>query len=368
MNENKTLFSQTVLQFMGPVREFLEDDEVSEVMVNGPDKIYIEKAGRLIKTDRRFSSPQSLMAAIRNVSQFVGRTIDFNTPYLDARLPDGSRVHAMIEPVARKGPYLTIRRFFSDLLTIDDLIRLGSLPPAVAGFLEACVLARKNIVVSGGTGSGKTTLLNVLSAFIPEQERIIVIEDASELQLRQEHVLPLETKRPDAKGRGEVSIRDLVRNSLRMRPDRIVVGECRGGEALDMLQAMNTGHSGSLTTVHANSARDALSRLETLCLMSGVEMPLTAVRGQVASALELIVQIARFPDGSRKLTEVSEILSLDQAGNYQTNRLFQFELEGKDPETGKVSGRLKSLGNRPTFLRELGLTGVELDPELFSGD
>ncbi len=365
MKDDQTLFSQTVLQFLGPVRDFLEDDEVSEVMVNGPDHIYIEKAGRLIRTDRRFSSPQSLMAAIRNVSQFVGRTIDYNTPYLDARLPDGSRVHAMIEPVARKGPYLTIRRFSSDLLGMDDLIRLGSLPRPVARFLQACVLARKNIVVSGGTGSGKTTLLNLLSAFIPEQERIIVIEDASELQLRQEHVLPLETKRPDAKGRGEVSIRDLVRNSLRMRPDRIVVGECRGGEALDMLQAMNTGHSGSLTTVHANSARDALSRLETLCLMAGVDMPLTAVRGQVASALELIVQVARFPDGTRKLTELSEVLSLDPGGNYQLNRLFQFELLGKDPETGQVNGRLKSMGNQPGFLPELGLTGVELEPGLF---
>jgi pilus assembly protein CpaF len=308
------------------------------------------------------------MAAIRNVSQFVGRTIDLNTPHLDARLPDGSRVHAIIPPVARRGPYLTIRRFSSAMLTIEDLAAMGSITRDAADFLMACVRARKNIVVSGGTGSGKTTLLNILSAFIPSGERIIVIEDASELQLRQEHVLPMETKRPDAKGRGGVSIRDLVRNSLRMRPDRIVVGECRGGEALDMLQAMNTGHSGSLTTLHANSTKDALSRLETLTLMSGVDMPLTAVRGQVASAIDMVVQISRFPDGTRKLTEAAEILSLDQNGAYQVNPLFEFHLEGRDAETGKVAGELKALGNKPTFLHELPLTGADLDEGMFERD
>ncbi len=360
-----TLFSDTVLQFLEPVRDFLEDDAVSEVMVNGPEEVYIEKGGKLVKTDRRFRTPQSLLAAIRNISQFVGRVVDTNHPLLDARLPDGSRVHAVLPPIARRGPYLSIRRFSRNLLGIDDLVEKGSLTREVATLLEACVRARKNIVVSGGTGSGKTTLLNIIGSFIPADERIVVIEDASELQLQQEHVLPMETRRPDRHGRGEVTIRDLVRTSLRLRPDRIIVGECRGGEALDMLQAMNTGHSGSLTTLHANSCPDALARLETMALMAGLEMPLTAVRGQVASAIELIVQIARFPDGTRRLTELAEVLGLDPEGNYRLNPLFAFHLEGKDPATGRVAGALRPTGNQPTFLKELELTGVELPPGLF---
>ena len=364
MAEN-SLFSQTVLQFMGPVRDFLEDDGVSEVMINGPEEIYIETKGKLIKTDRKFNSLDSLMAAIRNVSQFVGRTIDEKNPIMDARLPDGSRVHAMIPPVARRGPYVSIRRFSRHMLSIDDLVKGGSLPSNLADFIHACVLARKNMVVAGGTGSGKTTLLNIISAFIPPEERIIVIEDSSELSLRQEHVLPMESQRPDKQGKGEVAIRDLVRASLRLRPDRIVVGECRGGEALDMLQAMNTGHSGSMTTLHANSSKDALSRLETMAVMSGVEMPLSAVRAQVASAVELIVQIARFPDGSRRLTELAEVMGLDSRGDYQINPLFAFELQGRDEKTGQVNGQIKPLGNKPSFLKELELTGIDLDSKLF---
>ncbi len=362
---DKSLFSDTVLQFMGPVRDFLEDDAVSEVMVNGPDEIYVESGGKLVRTDRRFSSAQSLLAAIRNVSQFVGRIVNQDNPLLDARLPDGSRVHAVLPPIARRGPYLSIRRFSKQLLGIGDLVKNGSMTAEVAELLKACVRARKNIVVSGGTGSGKTTLLNIISTFIPANERIIVIEDASELQLMQEHVLPMETRRPDAHGKGEVTIRDLVRSSLRLRPDRIIVGECRGGEALDMLQAMNTGHSGSLTTVHANTSKDALSRLETLALMSGVEMPLTAVRGQVASAIEMVVQISRFPDGTRRLIEIAEVLELDPAGNYAVSPLFLFKLEGKEPKSGRVAGSLRPTGNRPSFSKELELTGVELPPELF---
>ena len=353
------------MQFMGPVADFLEDDQVSEVMINGPDEIYVELKGKLIRTDRRFNSSDSLLAAIRNVSQFVGRSIDHLHPYLDARLPDGSRVHAMIPPVARRGPYMAIRRFFKDLLGMDDLVRFGSLPQSLADFLKACVLAKKNIVVAGGTGSGKTTFLNVLSAFVPAEERIIVIEDSSELQLAQEHVLPMETQKPDEQGRGEVSIRDLVYCSLRLRPDRIIVGECRGGEALDMLQAMNTGHSGSMTTLHANSTADALSRLETMALMAGVELPFAAIRGQVASAVELLVQISRFPDGSRRLTEMAEVLGLDDRGDYRVNRLMAFELEGKDPESGRLLGEIRPTGSRPSFEKELALTGVELKGDLF---
>jgi pilus assembly protein CpaF len=364
----QNVFSQTVLQFMGPVKEFLLDDDVTEVMINGPEEIYIEQRGKLIKTDRRFSSPESLMAAIRNVGQFVGRTIDPSKPYMDARLPDGSRVHAMIPPVARRGPYMAIRRFSRHMLGIDDLIQRESLSANTALFLHACVQARKNIVVSGGTGSGKTTLLNIISAFVPEDERIIVIEDSSELQLQQEHVLPMETQKADKQGRAEVTIRDLVVCSLRLRPDRIIVGECRGGEALDMLQAMNTGHSGSMTTLHSNSSRDALSRLETLALMSGVNMTLAAIRGQVASAIEVIVQISRFPDGSRRLTEMTEVLALDAEGRYQTNPLFVFDLRGKDEQTGRVDGSLRCTGNTPTFLKELELCDVQLPVDLFQCD
>ncbi len=362
----QNVFSQTVLQFMGPVKDFLLDDDITEVMINGPEEIYIEQRGKLTRTDRRFSSPESLMAAIRNVGQFVGRNIDPSRPYMDARLPDGSRVHAMIPPIARRGPYMAIRRFSKHMLGIDDLVQRGSLTEETALFLQACVQARKNIVVSGGTGSGKTTLLNIVSAFIPEDERILVIEDSSELQLQQEHVLPMETQKADKQGRAEVTIRDLVVCSLRLRPDRIIVGECRGGEALDMLQAMNTGHSGSMTTVHANSSRDALSRLETLALMSGVSMTLAAIRGQVASAIELIVQIARFPDGSRRLTELTEVLSLDNDGRYQTNPLFVFDLRGKDPESGRVDGSLRATGNIPTFLKELELCDIVLPPGVFT--
>jgi len=359
------LFNETVLQFFAPVRDYLADPEVSEVLINGPGEVYIERGGRLERTDRAFQSPESLLAAVRNVSQFVGRVIDAQNPYLDARLPDGSRLHAMLPPIARRGPYVSIRRFSGRLLTMADLVERGALGQPVAEFLRACVLARKNLVVSGGTGSGKTTLLNLLSSFIPAQERVIVIEDASELKLVQEHVLPMEARHADAQGRGAVTIRDLLACSLRLRPDRIVVGECRGGETLDMLQAMNTGHSGSLTTVHANSCRDALTRLETLALMSGVELPLTAVRGQVAAAVDLVVQVARLPDGSRRLTEIAEVLGLDPEGRYLVNPLFGFQLQGKDRQSGRVLGELRPSGRRPECLAELELTEAALAPDLF---
>ncbi|NCC23704.1 MAG: CpaF family protein [Deltaproteobacteria bacterium] len=363
---SQDMFSQTVLQFLGPVQDFLLDEGVSEIMINGPREIYIEQRGRLVLTDRHFSSSESLLAAIRNVGQFVGRTIDETKPYMDARLPDGSRVHAMIPPIARRGPYMAIRRFSKNMLTVDDLIEKGSLTAEAALFLKACVRIKKNVVVSGGTGSGKTTLLNIISEFVPGHERIIVIEDASELQLRQAHVLPMETQKADKKGRTEVGIRELVACSLRLRPDRIIVGECRGGEALDMLQAMNTGHSGSMTTLHANSSRDALSRLETMAMMSGVNMPLNAVRGQVASAIDIIVQISRFPDGSRRMTEITEVLELDSEGRYQSAPLFVFNLQGKDDEN-RIVGNMRSTGSKPTFVKELQLCDVELPQGIFDG-
>lgn len=354
------LFSETVLHFMAPIREYLQDPEVTEIMVNGPDEIYIEKQGQLQKIADRFSSQESLLAAIRNVGQFIGRGIDQGRPYLDARLPDGSRVHAIIQPCAPRGPYLTIRRFRQQQLTMDELTATGSLDQDSVAFLQACVVARKNLVVSGGTSSGKTTLLNIISGFIPPDERIVVIEDSSELQLRQEHVLNLERKWPDKNGTGEVSIGKLLENALRMRPDRIIIGECRSGEALDMLQAMNTGHAGSMTTLHANSCRDALSRLETMALSGGVALPLTAVRGQVASAIDVVVQAARFPDGRRLVTEICEVLELSLDGGYQLKPIFERELQGGQGKQWGSLGPLSHSGKRPSFLFELALTGVDL--------
>ena len=313
---DKGMFSETVVSFLGPIKDYLTDDSINEIMINGPDEIFIEQRGRLVRTDRRFTSLDGLMAAIRNVSQFVGRRIDERNPYLDARLPDGSRFHAMLPPIARRGPYVSIRRFSSHQLTLVDLVANKTMNQQTADFLMKSVESRKNILVAGGTGSGKTTMLNILSAFIPEDERIIVIEDASELQLVQSHVLPMETRPGDAEGKGAVTIRDLLACSLRLRPDRIIIGECRGGEALDMLQAMNVGHSGSMTTLHANSAKDALSRLETMTLMSGVELPLNAIRSQIASAVDLVVHISRNSDGSRCIKELAELKGLDEQAKF----------------------------------------------------
>jgi len=364
--QGEGLFSQTVLQFLAPIKQYLLDPLVSEIMVNGPEAIYIEKQGKIYRTDSRFNSEESLMAAIRNVGQFMGRTIDTTRPYLDARLPDGSRVHAIIAPCAPKGPYLTIRRFSQDKLTMDDLIAMGSMDRLTAVFLEACVVARKNIAVSGGTSSGKTTLLNIISSFIPAGERVVVIEDSCELQLRQEHLVNLERKWPDKDGRGEVSIGKLLENSLRMRPDRIIIGECRAGEALDMLQAMNTGHAGSMTTLHANSCRDALSRLETMALSAGAALPLAAIRGQVASAIDLVVQISRFPNGKRLIVELSEVQELSLEGNYQLNPIFQRKLKATKGAGSSDLDSLRPTGNEPSFIFELELTGIDLGDNLFA--
>ena len=365
MSQDAGLFSQVVMHFLAPVRQFLTDEGVSEVMINGPDDIYIERRGILEKTDCRFDTPDALMAAVRNIGQFVGRRVDQNTAHFDARLPDGSRVHVVIPPCARTGPYIAIRRFSRQLLGLDDLVSRGSMTVQAAQFLKACVRAYKSLVVSGGTGSGKTTLLNMLSAFADQGERVITIEEACELQLRNPHVVALECRAPDKHGQGEVTIRDLLACSLRLRPDRIIVGEVRRGEALDMIQAMNTGHSGSMTTVHANSCRDALHRLETLTLMAGLEMPLIAARAQVASAVNLVVQAARFHDGARRITQVSEVLGLDSKGDYDTRDLFLFHLEGVNRETGATCGNLRPTGTMPSFWQELKIMQPDLDDAIF---
>ena len=348
----------------GPIQPLLEDPDISEVMVNGPKKVYIEKNGQMTRTSVAFDDEAHVMRVIERIILPLGRHVDSDSPTVDARLPDGSRVNAVIRPVALDGPSITIRKFRKGRLTTDELVTLGTLTPNMAEFLRACVLARLNILISGGTGSGKTTLLNVLSGFIPETERIITIEDAAELQLQQDHVLRMETKPRNVDGGGETTTRDLVRNSLRMRPDRIVVGECRGGEALDMLQAMNTGHDGSMTTLHANSPRDALSRLETLVLMAGVELPLKVVRQQVSSAVDLIVQQSRLKDGSRKITAITEVAGMEGDTIVMTD-IFKFEQTGV-AEGGKVVGELKATGIRPLFSPRLEAAGLKLSANLFS--
>ena len=348
----------------GPIQPLLDDPNITEVMVNGPNQVYTERNGKLTLTNVKFESDDHVLRIIERIILPLGRRVDADTPTVDARLPDGSRVNAVIPPVAIDGPSITIRKFFTEKLTINQLIEFGSITQKMAEFLRACVVSRLNIVISGGTGSGKTTTLNILSGYIPEDERIVTIEDAAELQLHQEHVVRMETKSPNIDGTGAVTIRDLVRNSLRMRPDRIVVGECRGGEALDMLQAMNTGHDGSLTTVHANSPRDALSRLETLSLMSGLDMPLGVIREQIASAVDVIVQQSRLKDGSRKITYITEVAGMEGNTIVMTD-IFKFEQTGIDPN-GNIIGELKPTGIRPMFIGRLEAAGFRVGAEVFS--
>ena len=349
---------------LGPLEELIARDDISEIMVNGPDKVYVEHKGVLYKTDTCFADNQQVLAAIERIVSPLGRRIDESSPMVDARLKDGSRVNAIIPPLSLVGPTITIRKFSKNPLQVSDLIRFGSISQEIADFLDVCVKIRKNIIISGGTGSGKTTLLNILSGFLPNRERIVTIEDAAELQLRQEHVVRLESRPANIEGKGEINIRDLVKNSLRMRPDRIVIGECRGGEALDMLQAMNTGHDGSLTTIHANAPRDALSRLETLVLMSGFDLPLRAIREQIASAIAIIVQINREKDGSRKVTYVSEITKME--GDIITMQdIFVYHQDGWSPD-GKMIGRYLPTGNVPTFMDEIKRAGLPLDISIFS--
>ncbi len=362
--ERERMFEAIVAEILGfgPLEPLLADETVSEIMVNGPEKVFVERKGKLSKTNIIFESNEHVMRVIDRIVSPLGRRIDESSPYVDARLPDGSRVNAIIPPLALNGPTLTIRKFEKDPLTIDDLIRFGSMSSETAEFLKACVMARLNMIVSGGTGSGKTTLLNVLSSFIPNDERIITVENAAELQLRQEHVVTLESRPPNIEGKGEVTIQDLVINTLRMRPDRIVVGECRGGETLDMLQAMNTGHDGSLTTAHANSPRDTLSRLETMCLMAGMDLPVRAIREQVASAVDLIVQQARLRDGSRKIINVTEVQGMEGDVIVMSD-IFAFEQQGI--ENGKIIGRLKPTGIRPKFYERIEAAGINLPPNVF---
>jgi pilus assembly protein CpaF len=348
---------------LGAIEDLLDDPDVTEIMVNGPLHVYVERNGKIELTDRTFLDDKSVLAVIERIVSPLGRRIDESQPYVDARLKDGSRVNAIIHPLSLIGPCLTIRKFSRIPLTAEDFVRLNTWTAGMRDFLKACVVARKNIIVSGGTGSGKTTLLNVLSSFLPETERIITIEDAAELQLKQEHVVSLEARSPNIEGKGAVTIRDLVRNALRMRPDRIVVGECRGGEALDMLQAMNTGHDGSLTTVHANSPRDVISRMETLVLMSGMDLPLRAIREQITSAVDIIIHEARLSDGSRRVVNVTEVVGSE--GERTTMQdLFVFEQTGVSVH-GKVVGRFTPTGSVPTFLDDLRARGVTVDLSLF---
>jgi pilus assembly protein CpaF len=362
--ERQRLFEQIVAEILGfgPLEPLLADESITEIMVNGAQKVFIERQGKLEKTNLTFESDDHLMRIIDRIVSPLGRRIDESSPYVDARLPDGSRVNAIIPPLALNGPTLTIRKFSKTPLTIEDLVRFGSITPEAVEFLKASVMARINGVVSGGTGSGKTTLLNILSGFIPEDERIITIENAAELQLRQEHVVTLESRPPNIEGKGEVTIRDLVVNSLRMRPDRIVVGECRSGEALDMLQAMNTGHDGSLTTLHANSPRDTLSRLETMCLMAGMDLPVRAIREQIASAVDLIVQQERLRDGSRKIVNITEVQGME-GDIIVMSDIFVFEQQGM--EAGRVIGRLKPTGIRPKFIDRIESANIHLPAGIF---
>jgi pilus assembly protein CpaF len=345
------IYQETTRHFLGPVRVLLDDPAVSEILINGPDNIYYEKAGRIHRSDLKFPDAASLMAAARNVAEFVNRRIDEDHHSMDARLPDGSRVHVIIPPSSRQGVCFSIRKFAKSTFKLPLLVERGSLTAEAAEFLELCVVLHKNTVISGGTGTGKTSMLNALSAAIPEYERIIVIEDSSELQLHQPHTVYLEAQpaRPD--GKGAVTIRDLFVDSLRMRPDRIVVGEVRRGEALDMIQSMLSGHAGALTTVHANTPRDALIRLETLCLMNEVSLPVFVARSQVASAIHVVIQIARFGDGSRRVQTISEVLELTKDANYVVQDLYCFQATGRG-EDGKIQGSLIATGAKPRFSSE----------------
>lgn len=351
---------------LGPIEVLLKDPTVTEVMVNGPKKIFVERMGRLQLTDIQFHDDSHVMNIIERILSPIGRHIDESVPLVDARLEDGSRVNIIIPPLSLVGPCITIRKFATKALSVDNLITFGTLDRKMADFIKACIQARINILVSGGTGSGKTTTLNVLSSFIPENERIVTIEDAAELKLQQEHVVTLESRPANIEGNGEITIRDLVKNALRMRPDRIIVGEVRGGEALDMLQAMNTGHDGSLTTAHANNPRDALSRLETMVLMAGFEMPIRAIREQVSSAIELILQQSRLKDGSRKITYITEVQHME-GDVITTQDLFRFEQTGMD-ENGKLIGHFVSTGMQPGFMDKFQVNGVSLPDDFFMAE
>jgi pilus assembly protein CpaF len=354
------IFEQTVLQFFAPIVPFLEDPTVSEVMINGPDQIYVERRGMLELTNVRFATREALHAALRNLSQYVGKPISEEHPILEGRFPDGSRVEALVAPVAPDGPHIAIRRFYKETLTVERLVQFGSLPRLAADSLRALVSAKLNILIAGGTGSGKTSMLNALSSFIPDGERVVVIEDSREVQFQKPHVVQLEARPADAKGRGAVSIRDLFRATLRMRPDRVIVGEIRGGEALDIVQAMTSGHGGCMGTLHASHPKDTLTRLETMAMMSDVDMPLAALRTQIGAGVQLVVQVSRMQDGSRKVTHITEVLGFDLAAQkYQLQDLFVRKYEGLAPD-GKVRSELVATGAVPGCLQQLEEHGVHL--------
>jgi pilus assembly protein CpaF len=366
MAERRQLLNEIASDVLGygPIDPLLNDPDITEVMVNGPYDIYVERHGRIEQTDIKFVDDIHLRRIIDKIVGQVGRRVDESTPMVDARLPDGSRVNAVIHPLAIGGPFLTIRKFAVDPYTESDLVKFGTMSQRTADFLRACVRGRQNIIISGGTGSGKTTTLNVLSSYLPDDERIVTVEDAAELQLHQDHVLTLEARPANIEGKGQVAIRDLVRNTLRMRPDRIVVGECRSGEALDMLQAMNTGHDGSLTTIHSNKPRDTLSRIETMVLMAGFDLPVRAIREQIASAINLIVHVERLKDGTRRITHITEVEGME--GDIITLQdIFLFDFGMGLDENGKYLGRLKATGIRPSFSERLSDMGIRLPADLF---
>ena len=362
--ERARLFEQIAAEILGlgPLQSLLEDDTITEIMVNGPKNVYIERKGKLHRVPVTFESNEHVMRIIDRIVAPLGRRIDESSPYVDARLQDGSRVNAVIPPISLVGPVLTIRKFSKNPISVEQMVQFGSITNEAVQFLKACVEARLNIIISGGTGSGKTTLLNVLSGFIPSDERILTIENAAELQLRQEHVVTLESRPPNIEGRGEITIRDLVINALRMRPERIIVGECRGGETLDMLQAMNTGHDGSMTTAHANAPRDALSRIETMCLMAGMDLPIKAIREQMASAVDLICQQERMRDGTRKITTITEVSGMEGDVITMTD-IFVYEQTGM--ENGRIMGHLRPTGLRPKFMDKIETAGIHLPPSIF---
>ncbi len=355
--------NDTTRSFLSPILPFLDDESVSEILINSFNDVYIERAGKLEKTDASFYDEDSLYAAVRNIAQYVGRRIDEDEPILDARLPDGSRIHIVIPPCAKDGIYMTIRKFGKEAVEMKDLIAFGALSVEMARFIHICVQMKRNLIVSGQTSSGKTTLLNAVSSFIPKDQRIIVIEDSSELQLQQPHAIRMEVLKND---RVHIDIRGLVKSSLRLRPDRVVIGEVRGPEALDLLQAMTTGHSGSMATLHANNPKQALSRLETLIMMNKLEMPLIAIRSQVAGAIQIIVQASRLNDGSRKLTHISEVIGLDENGNYIVNDVFLNEVVGIE-KSGKLKTRFIATGYRPSFIEDATRQGIKVPDSLFEG-
>lgn len=349
-----SVFKDAIDQFLYPIKDLLEDAGVSEIMINGPKEIFVEKKGLVYKTDCQFHNEEALVSAMRSIAQSVGRRIDKDNPRLDARLPDGSRIHVVLPPMAKNGTTVAIRKFSKEKLTLNDLITFGSLSKEAARFLDICIYLGKNIIVSGGTGSGKTTMLNVLGSRIPKTQRLIIIEDAAELQVKAEHVVNFETRKADSeRGVTEVTIRDLVISAMRLRPDRIIVGEVRGEEALDLIQVMNTGHDGSMGTVHANNPVDACTRLETLCLMGDTKIPPDAVRKMVASAMQIVVQCSRFHDGGRRTSHISEILGIDSRGNYISRDIFRWVQTGKDPETGKYIGEMVPCNYVPTFFEDI---------------